>query len=44
MEDQNDGVVGGERRKDTFWLVMALGLAVLLEGIVLVLDLTAVLK
>ena len=35
---------GGERRRDTIWLVTALGLLVVLKGVVLILDLAAVLK
>jgi hypothetical protein len=45
MGDEHEEVdVGGERRKDTFWLVTALGLLVALKGVVLILDLAAVLK
>ncbi len=44
MNDKNDQDVGDERAKNIFWLVTALGLAVLLKGAALVLILTAGLK
>jgi hypothetical protein len=45
MGDEHEVVdAGGERRKDTFWLVTALGLLVVLKGVALILDLAAILK
>ncbi len=36
--------VRGERRRDAFWLMVALGLVVALKSMVLILDLATVLK
>ncbi|XXT18801.1 hypothetical protein WME94_52100 [Sorangium sp. So ce429] len=45
MSNENEGVdAGDERRKAIFWLVTALGLVIAFKGVVVILDLAAVLK
>ncbi|WP_437310762.1 hypothetical protein [Sorangium sp. So ce388] len=45
MGNENEGVdASNERRKTMFWLMTALGLVIALKGVVLMLDLAAVLK
>ena len=45
MADEHEDVgAGDERRKNIFWLVTVLGLVIALKGVVLILDLSAVLK
>ncbi len=43
-DEREKADVRDERRRDVFWLMVALGLVVALKGVVLIVDLAAVLK